>query len=717
MSGEKLQDLRGFLDEAHEACQLCHTAFSWPRKRKHFCKRCKRVVCKECSPSKALVEEEDPVRAHRICKECQKKPDHEVDAWQRCEKSTAVLAAEGLKYVAIFPPKLREFLDLPKTEEWTKAGHGLVRIKVLEAQGLLARNWHLTTASASDPFLMIGVQDAEGRTQVVPRSCAPRWDSRFEFILHGPLDEIHLQVYDKNTVSSDTLIGKRRIKFHGTLPHGETLKGWAMLRPPDNLQAICAGAVHLEITYFSQSSKMFRAACCVPPLPPPVDKDNKVAPPKVDISTLHADLVVLVDMGLIAGLPGMMDNLDLLLWAKPRESVTAAACVAAGMIALFVCGGIHLLPLVVIHLHLLIAIGVTAGLVRNRIEHHNRAPSNDELKSIRQAQSKPLARDFLRRLIFKVGGSVSDDQKLNWLAKEVLGSSKSTAIPGQVRISDLDVEGIQKIVRKQAWVRFPGESHIYERADSDAQMQQEDDSDVDEGPGTAGLVNHTWGTKVFTRGALRHYVAGLSSEPIAMLGVLARIVHIIAEAQLWGHNLVWWIHPRGTCAIIAVVWIVAVAGYFIPVWMVLVLGAPIPLVIFSPYAVSVLGLALGLLRSVILQMGKRLATQYLRKECPPAAMVMTENTTLKPPSAPIGEEGDSKVADPEFVWALSVGLRTVETCWEWHREAHNLLRGIRWHLLPCLQSLLPGMLGTLKKEAIGELGSDSKAAGNESKSK
>ncbi|CAE7765811.1 MCTP2, partial [Symbiodinium sp. CCMP2456] len=147
-------------------------------------------------------------------------------------------------------------MALPSYDD-KKHEFGTLRVRIIEAKGLLAADYGLMNKS-SDPYCLVNAgHSVQVRTHTVSATLEPRWDTTLSFRLSRPDDVLHLEVWDEDTTSRDDAIGFLDLPL-SQVPLSSSsapLRGWVPLCRPEaqalpgevvNLPAKGAGAVLLE---------------------------------------------------------------------------------------------------------------------------------------------------------------------------------------------------------------------------------------------------------------------------------------------------------------------------------------------------------------------------------------------------------------------------------------------------------------------------------------
>lgn len=141
---------------------------------------------------------------------------------------------------------------------------GVLRVKVVEAKNLLAKDFGLVKKGKSDPYAIIRVGAQSFRTKVVENDLNPEWNETFEaFVDNSEGQELEAVIYDEDTSSKDSKIGTIDTDIASTV---ET--GYRDLWLP--LEGVKQGRVHFQMVWFPLSSSPSDLA-------PPPEKGLSVA--------------------------------------------------------------------------------------------------------------------------------------------------------------------------------------------------------------------------------------------------------------------------------------------------------------------------------------------------------------------------------------------------------------------------------------------------------
>jgi len=125
---------------------------------------------------------------------------------------------------------------------------GVLRVKVVEAKNLIAKDVGLVKKGKSDPYAIIRVGAQSFRTKVIDNNLNPEWNETFEaFVDNCEGQQLEAVIYDEDTSSKDSKIGTLDTDIASTV---ET--GYRDLWLP--LEGVKQGRVHLQLTWFRLSS-------------------------------------------------------------------------------------------------------------------------------------------------------------------------------------------------------------------------------------------------------------------------------------------------------------------------------------------------------------------------------------------------------------------------------------------------------------------------------
>ena len=152
---------------------------------------------------------------------------------------------------------------------------GVLRVKVVEAKNLIAKDIGLVKKGKSDPYAVIRVGAQSFRTKVIENDLNPEWNETFEaFVDNCEGQQVEAQIYDEDTSSKDSKIGALDTDIASTVETGSR-DIWLPL------EGVKQGRMHLQLLWFPLSSS-------VSDLAQPPEKDLSVAALIVKPISAHA---------------------------------------------------------------------------------------------------------------------------------------------------------------------------------------------------------------------------------------------------------------------------------------------------------------------------------------------------------------------------------------------------------------------------------------------
>lgn len=125
---------------------------------------------------------------------------------------------------------------------------GVLRVKVVEAKNLIAKDIGFVKKGKSDPYAIIRIGAQSFRTKVISNDLNPEWNETFEaFVDNSEGQELEAVIYDEDTSSKDSKIGRLDTEIVSTV---ET--GYQDLWLP--LEGVKQGRVHLQLNWFPLSA-------------------------------------------------------------------------------------------------------------------------------------------------------------------------------------------------------------------------------------------------------------------------------------------------------------------------------------------------------------------------------------------------------------------------------------------------------------------------------
>lgn len=125
---------------------------------------------------------------------------------------------------------------------------GVLRVKVVEAKDLLAKDIGIVKKGKSDPYVVIRVGAQSFRTKIVQNNLNPEWNETFEaFVDNAEGQRVEAIVYDENTTSKDTKIGSVDTIIAPVVETGHR-DTWL------HLEGVKQGRIRLQLSWFALSS-------------------------------------------------------------------------------------------------------------------------------------------------------------------------------------------------------------------------------------------------------------------------------------------------------------------------------------------------------------------------------------------------------------------------------------------------------------------------------
>jgi len=241
-------------------CTRCHTFFSLLHRR-HHCRYCGRVVCRDCSTPYGLNIGNTCVR---VCSDCvdgrpsvlnprNLKPLEADDIWERPQSArTYNKNNEGTSETNVEDPHipgqwthmdigwqtnpctqfaLKHVFPHEATSVWFE-GFGKVEVRVLEALGLRSSDVGQFLGQTSDPYVMLEFDGQSQRTSTVMRSLNPRWNDTVCFRMRCAWAPMRLWIYDWDRGKKDDFLGMCYIPgeaISGLEPR-KRVRGWLRAR-------------------------------------------------------------------------------------------------------------------------------------------------------------------------------------------------------------------------------------------------------------------------------------------------------------------------------------------------------------------------------------------------------------------------------------------------------------------------------------------------------
>jgi len=254
-----------------------------------------------------------PTRPQRVCDTC-------AEAQQVDEQEEQDGPGELAGRRTLTAERLAKPVAAAAGEAWCELG--VVRVRVLEARGLLAADQNIVgQKSFSDPYCTLRMDGGEiVRTRTIASTLEPRWNTCVDFVIGRAEPVLSLELWDADTISADDPLGSVRLRLGDLQPDFPPHRGWVQLTPPDWAEdhTGAAGAVLLEVQLI-ELRPMQHLVAHLAPAPPAPEPD-----PRFDINAVYGPLMKIVDLvvfGLIC--PVVFFVMDLIFWTNPLHSVLA----------------------------------------------------------------------------------------------------------------------------------------------------------------------------------------------------------------------------------------------------------------------------------------------------------------------------------------------------------------------------------------------------------
>ncbi|CAE8730035.1 unnamed protein product, partial [Polarella glacialis] len=313
-------------------CMHCHAPFGILRRR-HHCRKCGVLVCSACSPARQVVPEYDELSWERVCSLCADPgPGGSEGAgggWEEEAKAAAAAVAAGDHSAKPLSAETMAGHPVPSSGPEHRE-YGTLRVRVLEAKGLLAADDNLITRNSSMLTLLhfLGHRWAfreNSHYQLYLGSqmgytASLSVNQRIHFRLKHADAMLHLEVWDE-----DDPIGSLELPL-ASIPAYQLLRGWVPLRLPEAQPlpgevagpARGAGAVFLELSLQDlRAAQHYKSYVLpLPKLPPPL--------PAFDIDAVYGPIMHLIDLVVSQFIsPVVSWILALLLWTDPKRTLLA----------------------------------------------------------------------------------------------------------------------------------------------------------------------------------------------------------------------------------------------------------------------------------------------------------------------------------------------------------------------------------------------------------
>uniref|UniRef100_A0A8C4C1H2 Extended synaptotagmin-like protein 1a n=1 Tax=Denticeps clupeoides TaxID=299321 RepID=A0A8C4C1H2_9TELE len=136
-----------------------------------------------------------------------------------------------------FTPIPSEMLPQHTSPESSFASEGVLRIHLVEARNLVAKDKFMGKAAKSDPYVKVRVGGMTFKSHVIKENLNPTWNEMYEVVLTQlPGQEVQLELFDKD-LDEDDFLGR------GPLRHHMFLLQWYTLTD------VQSGQVHLQLEW------------------------------------------------------------------------------------------------------------------------------------------------------------------------------------------------------------------------------------------------------------------------------------------------------------------------------------------------------------------------------------------------------------------------------------------------------------------------------------
>eukprot|EP00794_Sanderia_malayensis_P003076 gene3076-3541_t len=126
---------------------------------------------------------------------------------------------------------------------------GVLKIEVIEAEDLMARDINVFSKNTSDPYVVLHVGQRSFKTKEMTETLSPVWNEAYElFIDNSQGRKIKVEVFDKDRGTSDESLGRTEISISKIVQKGIT-DLWLPL------EGVKKGKIHLRCQWFKFSSK------------------------------------------------------------------------------------------------------------------------------------------------------------------------------------------------------------------------------------------------------------------------------------------------------------------------------------------------------------------------------------------------------------------------------------------------------------------------------
>ncbi|XP_044078065.1 extended synaptotagmin-1 [Siniperca chuatsi] len=210
----------------------------------------------------ALVEEPTDPKEHPTQSDTAVKGDFEPQTIQKegtglgnlAHATVTSLPADTLKPAEVTEiPKAGEVLPPHTTPNQDFGKEGLLRIHLLEAQNLVAKDNLMggMVKGKSDPYVKINVGGVAFKSHVIKENLNPTWNEMYEVVLTGhSVQEIKFEAFDKD-LDSDDFLGRFSIKLNEVIRSQYTDQWYT-------LNDVKSGRVHLILEWVPTVSNSVR---------------------------------------------------------------------------------------------------------------------------------------------------------------------------------------------------------------------------------------------------------------------------------------------------------------------------------------------------------------------------------------------------------------------------------------------------------------------------
>ncbi|XP_050422686.1 extended synaptotagmin-3 isoform X2 [Adelges cooleyi] len=134
-----------------------------------------------------------------------------------------------------------QLVKLPEPE-------GVLRVHIVQAKNLVAKDMSLIGKGKSDPYVVITLGAQQYRTRTVKNELNPKWDYWCEFVSFSPRGQLlKLKLFDEDEVMKHSNLGKASLQVCSAAIHGEVDK-WI------NLEDTKHGMVHVRLQWLELTS-------------------------------------------------------------------------------------------------------------------------------------------------------------------------------------------------------------------------------------------------------------------------------------------------------------------------------------------------------------------------------------------------------------------------------------------------------------------------------